>query len=105
MKAVHISQVEEGMITAKDIVTQRGIMLCPKGTTLTKTILERLKRMGIETVFVETPEGKRAKEDEIIRRLDHMRKNVRPFCDSEPMKTIYEAVEEVLKEKLYGDNR
>ncbi len=43
----------EGMVLAKEIPLEGGRILCGKGTVLTETIIERLKRIDIPFVVVE----------------------------------------------------
>ncbi|MGI5900869.1 MAG: HD-GYP domain-containing protein [Desulfitobacteriia bacterium] len=53
MRLVNIKYVEEGSILAKPIRNLNGNVLLSKGVKLTAQYLERLKELGIETLFIE----------------------------------------------------
>jgi hypothetical protein len=46
-------QATEGMVLGKDVLTADGRILCGKGTSLTVTIIERIRKMDISYVTVE----------------------------------------------------
>ncbi len=53
MQKISIDQAEPGMILAKSITNQKGITLCGEGTTLTDSLIDRLKSMDISKIVVE----------------------------------------------------
>ena len=53
MQKILIEQAEEGMVLAKPVTNQKGIILCGEGTQLTETLIERLKSMDITRIVVE----------------------------------------------------
>lgn len=55
MKLVHVSVLVPGMILAKDIFQQNGILLLNKDTVLTAEIITKLKFWGFSEVEVEEP--------------------------------------------------
>ena len=52
MQEILTGQAAQGMVLAKDITNQEGRVLCGKGTALTDTLIERLKKMEITHVAV-----------------------------------------------------
>ncbi len=53
MRKLHISSVRPGQITARTIFTESGSVLLGSGMELTERFIERLKRMGIDTIYIE----------------------------------------------------
>ncbi len=45
-KIVNMYEIKEGMVLSKDIVTNSGIKLVPKGSTLTKSAIEKIIKMS-----------------------------------------------------------
>jgi sugar phosphate isomerase/epimerase len=62
-------QAAEGMVLAKEVMTAEGRVLCGKGTVLTGTIIERIRKMGIGNITVEghpvPVEGEKSLEEEL----------------------------------------
>jgi len=62
-------QAAEGMVLAKDVLTSDGRILCGKGTALTTTIIERIRKMDISHITVEghpvQVEGEKTLEQEL----------------------------------------
>jgi len=62
-------QAAEGMVLAKDVLTADGRILCGKGTALTTTIIERIRKMDISFITVEghpvQVEGEKSLEQEL----------------------------------------
>ena len=69
MQQILSMQAAEGMVLGKDVLTADGRILCGKGTTLTPTIIERIKRMDISYITVEghpvPVEGEKTLEQEL----------------------------------------
>lgn len=53
MQQILSMQATEGMVLGKDVLTADGRILCGKGTSLTVTIIERIRKMDISYVTVE----------------------------------------------------
>jgi len=62
-------QAAEGMVLGKDVLTSDGRVLCGKGTSLTTTIIERIRKMDISYITVEghpvQVEGEKTLEQEL----------------------------------------
>ncbi len=48
MQRVPIHLVQPGMILARPVINEKGMPLCAEGTELNATIIDRLKKMGID---------------------------------------------------------
>jgi hypothetical protein len=53
LQKILTAQAAEGMVLARDVETPEGRILCGKGTELTASLIERLKKMEISHVAVE----------------------------------------------------
>ena len=52
MQRIPIKAAKEGMILKKEALTEDGKVLCGADTTLTREIIERLERSGVESITV-----------------------------------------------------
>ena len=52
-----IEWTPEGMLLAQPVLDAHGQLLLPAGTPITRGILNSLQQRGIDTVFVNPPEG------------------------------------------------
>jgi len=53
MQKINLDQAQAGMVLARAITNEKGITLCGEGTTLTDSLIERLKKMEIRRIAVE----------------------------------------------------
>ncbi|MDA8164724.1 MAG: hypothetical protein M0017_06810 [Desulfobacteraceae bacterium] len=53
MQKILIAEAAEGMVLARDVQTPEGRVLCGKGTELTASLIDRLKKMEVSHVAVE----------------------------------------------------
>jgi len=67
VKKLHIQFVKSGHITAKSILLENGNILLGAGVTLTDRYIQRLKSMGIDTMFIEDPMTDDIIPDDVIR--------------------------------------
>ncbi len=69
MQTIPLSLATSDMVLARDIHREDGIILCGKGTSLSEALIERLERLGIQTITVEghpvTEEGEKTLEGEL----------------------------------------
>ena len=69
MQQILTAQAEEGMILAKDVLTQEGRVLCGKGTEMTNALIDRLLKMDMVNVTVEghpvVIEGEKSLKEEL----------------------------------------
>jgi hypothetical protein len=70
MELVSISSVQPGRVIARAITGAEGVVLCPQGLRLTETAIERLKRMGVESVVLELHGGAQARLQQRIAELE-----------------------------------
>ncbi len=87
-----------GMVLARDIYRQDsagGPPICGKGMTLTVSLIERLKRIGVQTIIVDghpvRTEGKRTPE-ELLEDLDRRFRKVEDDPFAGKLKEIYRAI-------------
>lgn len=95
MQKIPLASAGAGMVLARDIVRNdnpNGPPICGKGVTLTTSLIERLKRMGVPTVTVEgrpvRMEGDKSLE-EILESLDRRFKKVEDDPLTGKLKKIY----------------
>lgn len=61
MKVIKVKDIQDGMITAREVITSNDIELIPAGTELEKKAhSEILSRWGIETIDIQEPQSKSA---------------------------------------------
>ncbi|MDQ7837199.1 MAG: hypothetical protein RDU59_01745 [Thermodesulfobacteriota bacterium] len=69
MQTIPLTLATSGMSLARDILREDGIILCGKGTVLSEALIERLKRLGVQTITVEghpiAEEGEKTQEEEL----------------------------------------
>lgn len=70
MQQITTTQAAPGMVLAKEVEISEGRVLCGKGTELTDSLIERLKRMEITHVTVEgnpvPVEGQKSLKEEVL---------------------------------------
>ncbi len=97
MQKIPLLLAEPDMVLARDIFRDdnaNGPPICGRGITLTGSLIERLKRMGVQTISVEghpvRMDGDRNPE-EIISALDRRFKKAGNDSLSSKLKEIYRA--------------
>ncbi|MCK5707439.1 MAG: hypothetical protein KAI43_07275 [Candidatus Aureabacteria bacterium] len=105
MKKVNTAELEAGMKIAQKVENANGMVLLPEGIVLTEAHIGRLKKWGIESIFVEG-EGEDGGgggvvpsmelSEEFIKNLDHKFEKVK---DDPIMQGIYEAVKNVASQQ------
>lgn len=97
MQRIPIMLALPGMVLARDICRQDaagGPPICGKGLALTVSLIERLKRMGVQTITVEgrpvLMEGDKAPE-ELMKDLDRRFRKVEDDPLTGMLKEIYRA--------------
>ena len=103
MKKVSTNEAEVGMKIARKVENDKGMVLLPEGIELTEAHIGRLKKWGVEEIFVEGEDdsgggadqvvGDLKMDDEFIKVLDH---KFEPVKDDPIMQGIYNAVKAVL---------
>ncbi len=86
MPAVPIKRAQDGDVLIEDAVNTDGAVLCRAGTTLSAELIQKLVRLGVQTVIVHGTDGGGPKidiqelqkiEKEIEKRFEHVNDN--PF--------------------------
>jgi hypothetical protein len=97
MQKIPLLLAEPDMVLARDILRDgnaNGPPICGRGVTLTDTLIERLKRMEVQTITVEghplRMDGERTPE-EILLALDKRFKKVENDPLTNKLKKIYRA--------------
>ena len=95
MQKIPLALAEADMVLARDIFRDEnagGPPICGKGITLTESLIERLKRMGVQTIAVEghpvCMEGDKSPE-EILLAFDRRFKKVENDPLTGKLKEIY----------------
>lgn len=95
MQKIPLALAEADMVLARDIFREEnasGPPICGKGITLTESLIERLKRMGVQTIAVEghpvRMNGDKSPE-EILLALDRRFKKVETDPLTGILKNIY----------------
>jgi hypothetical protein len=70
MRRVPIEKVEAGMITAQPIISEKGMVLCSKGSPLSETLIGRLRKLGIRAIAVEGEDPVEGTMDPVQSRLE-----------------------------------
>ncbi len=66
MIKIAVDNLKSGMVLAKSVVNDVGMMLFNKGTCLTQTHIDRLINMGINHVFIEGSDDRKEPIEKII---------------------------------------
>ncbi|MCM8824076.1 MAG: hypothetical protein NC822_05345 [Candidatus Omnitrophica bacterium] len=102
-----IDDLKEGVVLAKDIVNENGLLLVAKGTSLDEKLLSLLKDRGVKWVYVnvnirelDQPLPKELEEEykNIEERID---KKFKEFGDHYVMQKIAHSAKEYLKTRLF----
>lgn len=73
MKNVFLSDLEEGMIVGKDLLTSTGILIIPAGIVITRPIIKHLLALGVESVCIDenaVPDTAELREKEQFRKFN-----------------------------------
>jgi len=106
VKGVKIDEVRPGSVTGKDILNPQGQMILAKGSILTPDLIDRLKRLGISSIPIETEEEAAQVDlkalEEKIQRVDLLieRKFRRASPDNRTMMGLKEIFMEFMKRKI-----
>lgn len=74
MRKVALDAAEEGMVLARPVTRDNGMVLVAAGTVVTPALVDRLRRMGIAQLVVEGEDPGRPPVDAAARlaRLEHL---------------------------------
>ncbi|HWR89845.1 MAG TPA: hypothetical protein VN260_06265 [Dissulfurispiraceae bacterium] len=70
MPKVSVEKLEPGMTLSRPVKNEAGMVLIGEGTVMSDQLIEKLKRMGISSVFVEGASMPEKPKEEMIRELN-----------------------------------
>ncbi len=70
MKLLNINKITAGMVIGKDLISQSGQCLAPKGTILTDLMIKSLKRHNATEIHIEEVQEKKDYTDEEIKNAE-----------------------------------
>jgi hypothetical protein len=94
-KSIPLENAEVGMVLAKAIANDRGMTLCAEGTTITEDLIERLRDMEIDSIYVES--NKKMTQEEYLAVKQKIEKRFSATSDS---KSLLRKLKTVLLERL-----
>jgi hypothetical protein len=56
VKRIPLADVQEGMVLARAIANDKGMILCAEGTSLTEGLIQRFEQMAITDIYIENEE-------------------------------------------------
>jgi hypothetical protein len=94
-KDLPLDMVEVGMVLADEVCDARGVVLLPKGVSLSEAVLTGLERRGIETlpvlVISALSDDEAVERQQLVaRRLDHL---FRLAGDDRPVRELRQQIE------------
>jgi len=78
-KCISIENAKEGMVLTKPVTSDKGMVLCSKGTALSESLIQRFKQMQVTVLYIET--GIEMTEEEFVKEKDAIEKR---FTNIEP---------------------
>lgn len=70
MQRIPISELKAGMVVAKAIMNDSGMVLLSEGTALTESLIARLGRMDLKSIFIEGAAASGKSREEMLADLD-----------------------------------
>ncbi|HMK56549.1 MAG TPA: hypothetical protein VK448_07935 [Dissulfurispiraceae bacterium] len=70
MQRIPISSLKAGMVVAKAITNDSGMVLLSVGTALTDSLITRLNRMDLQSIWIEGASETAKSRDEMLADLD-----------------------------------
>lgn len=70
MQKIPISELKAGMVVARAIMNDSGMVLLSEGTSLTDNLIARLNRMDLRSIFIEGTPATGKSRDEMLSDLD-----------------------------------
>ena len=101
MPKINVDEAKSGMITSRPVSNENNIIILKENTELTDSIIDRLKKMGIEYIFVKTEKRfSKSREDT----LNEVEKRFSRVVNNPIMDKLKRIVKEHIEE-LYDRNR
>jgi len=93
VQKIPLTSAKPGMVLAKDVMRSdqaSPVPICGKGTPLTDPLIERLKRMGIQSIIVEGHPVFMGGESTLEEQLEKLDKRFRQVVDDPLMMKVKE---------------
>ncbi|MFZ5993766.1 MAG: hypothetical protein ACOYU4_02080 [Thermodesulfobacteriota bacterium] len=104
IRNVKIDEARPGSVVGKDMLNPQGQMILAKGSRLTPDLIDRLKRLGVGSIPIETEEEAARVDpkalEEKIQRVDILIE--RKFRLASPDNRVMMGLKEVFREFLKG---
>jgi hypothetical protein len=71
MQRIPIDDLKPGMVVAKAITNESGMVLLSEGTTLTDSLITRLGRMDLSHISIEGASSSDKSKEELLSELDN----------------------------------
>ncbi|MGO9380421.1 MAG: hypothetical protein ACLPN1_05685 [Dissulfurispiraceae bacterium] len=98
MQKIRVSELKTGMVVARAITNDSGMVLLSEGTSLTAALIARLIRMDLESIFIEGAPATGKSLEEMLSDLDNRFKKTEKNPYMNVIKGIIrERLEEVYK--------
>lgn len=101
MSKISVEELKPGMITSKPVSNENGVVILKENTELTENIIDRIKKIGIEYIYIKGEKSFSKTKEEMLTELEERFKR---FEDKPLMKKIKMIVKEHI-EALYDKNR
>lgn len=102
MRTIKVDKLQEGMILARDVVRQDGVVLISKGRQITPEVVSLLKRLQVDSVVVEGDEF--ASEEERIAFMREQERALEERFSRVASDPILKAIRELLRRQLKSGN-
>ncbi len=97
MQKIRVSELKAGMVLARDVINESGMVLLSEGTTLTDSLIARLGRMDLSHVSVEGVSPTDKNREQMLSELDQRFK----LTEKEPYMDIIKGVIKMRIEEVY----
>ncbi|MCT4593982.1 MAG: HD-GYP domain-containing protein [Anaeromicrobium sp.] len=94
MKKIYLSEMEEDMILAKDILGPYDQLLIARGTRLSENVTDKIKELGVRYIYVIADFHKEESQDDYKKRIKEERQLKEKYADSlNKFKDVYNEVQ------------
>jgi len=97
VQRIPLSELKAGMVVAKSITNESGMVLLSKGTALTDSLIARLERMDLSHISIEGASSSDKSKAELLSELDHRFEKT----GKEPYMDVIKGVIKVRIEEVY----
>jgi len=97
VQRIPLSELKVGMVVARAITNESGMVLLSEGTALTESLIVRLGRMDLSHIFIRGASSSDKSKAELLSELDHRFKKT----EKEPYMHIIKGVIKARIEEVY----